>query len=296
MMTPYPCHCLVVLRDEADKEDPGRDKQSDGWIGDTTHQASGRPENGGSKHNPNAHGAVDARDFDSSNLDIARFVACAIKHPSTRNVIYNRKIRSKGYSGGLAVVHAYHGPSPHTEHVHVDVEMTVRQENDSRAWGYYRGGGQGSGSAIPARPVVVTHASSGGAGGMTKMPTLRRNPSKTLSAVKTLQRALIRLGYSVGRAGADGSYGTGTLAAVRGFQRKYKLSVDGVVGPKTWVALAQALLVKAGQSISIDGGFGPKTAGAVAAFQKAAKVTADSVVGPVTWTKLLTYVKPTVKA
>jgi hypothetical protein len=292
MTTPYPCHCLVVLRDEADKAHPGRDKRSDGWIGDQTHQSTGSPENGGSKHNPNRHGAVDARDFDNSNIDIARFVACAIKHPSTRNVIYNRKIRSKGYSGGLAVAHAYNGPSPHTEHIHVDIEMTVGQENDSRAWGYYTGG-QGGGVVTPV--VVVTHSSSG-AGGMTKMPTLRRNPSAKLSSVKTLQRGLTRVGFSVGNAGADGSFGNGTLAAVRGFQRKYKLTVDGVVGPKTWVALAQALLVKAGQSISVDGGFGPKTAGAVAAFQKAVKITADSVVGPVTWTKLLTYVKPAAKA
>lgn len=295
MTTPYPCHCLVVLRDEADKENPGRDKRSDGWIGDTTHQASGQPENGGSKHNPNAHGAVDARDFDSSGLDVARFVACAIRHPSTRNVIYDRKIRSKGYSGGLAVAHAYHGPSPHTEHVHVDIEMTVRQENDSRAWGYYRGGGQGGGTVITP-VVVVTKAGGGAKGGMTKMPTLRRNPSVKLSAVKTLQRALVRLGYSVGSTGADGSFGNATLAAVRGFQRKCRLAVDGVVGPKTWVALAQALLVKAGQSIAVDGGFGPKTAGAVAAFQKTVRITADSVVGPVTWTKLLTFVRPAAKA
>lgn len=280
----YPAPSLVVLRDEVDKEHPGRDKKSDGWVGDTSHQASGRPENGGSKHNPNAHGAVDARDFDNSALDLARFVACVIKHPSTRNVIYNRKIRSKGYSGGLSRVYAYNGASPHTEHVHVDIEMTLAQENDRRAWGYYRGG--------KVTPVVYVPAKSTGKtavkGGMTKMPTLRRNPKVVLAATRTLQRALIRLGYGVGKTGADGQFGNATLAAVKKFQAKYKLGVDGVVGPKTWVALVQALLAKAGQPVgAVDGGFGPKTSAAAVAFQKARRLTPDGIIGPVTLASLL---------
>lgn len=280
MTSYYAAPCLVVLRDEADKENPGRDTRSDGWIGDTTHKESGKPENGGSKHNPNAHGAVDARDFDSSNIDVARFVAAAIKHPSTRNVIYNRKIRSKGYAGGLGAVYSYHGPSPHTEHVHVDVEMTLKQENDTRAWGYYRGG--------KTTPVAYVPESGGTASkaGMTKMPILRRS-SITLSATKTLQRALRRLGYPVGAAGVDGRFGDNTGTAVRKFQGKYKLGADGVVGPKTWVALVQALLTRAGQATGVDGGFGPKTAAAVRAFQKARKLTADGIVGPVTLAALL---------
>lgn len=291
-----PAHSLVVLRDEVDREHPGRDKRSDGWIGDTRHGASGMPENGGSKHNANRRGVVDARDVDSSNLDKARFVACVIKHPSTRNVIYDRKIRSKGYAGGLQVAHAYNGPSPHTKHIHVDIEMTVYAENNGQSWGYYRGG-----KGVTAKPVVVVkaRASSGGKapkGGMTKMPALRRNPTKKLAAVKTLQRVLVKLGYSVGKAGADGAYGTATYTAVRRFQARYDLGVDGVVGPKTWVALAQALLAKTGQKVSVDGDFGPKTAAGVAAFQKLVKVTADAVVGPATWTKLITYVRPAVKA
>lgn len=282
MTTPYPAKALLVLLDEVNREHPGRDKRSDGWIGDPAHFATGRPEAGGSKHNPNAHGAVDARDVDSSALDMARFVAAVIKHPSTRNVIYNRKIRSKGYSGGLSVPYAYHGPSPHTEHAHVDIEMTTRQENDTRAWGYHRG-------ASPKPPVVAIPVSSktGAAtpkGGMTRMPVLRRGTSSS-AATRTLQRALTRLGFKPGA--VDGDFGQNTTTAVRAFQAKYTLGADGVAGPKTWCALAQALLVRAGQALGVDGDFGPKTAAQVVAFQAKKKLTADGIVGPATWTNLL---------
>lgn len=284
MVTPYPCHCLMVLLDEVNREHPGRDKSSDGWIGDRAHWLTGAPEKGGSKHNPNGHGSVDARDVDSSALDMARFVACAIRHPSVRNVIYNRKIRSKGYSGGLAVAYAYHGPSPHTEHAHVDVEMTIRQETDGRAWGYFRGG---------AKPVVVVPVSSksstpvkpGPKGGMTRMPVLRRTGT-VLAATRTLQRALVRLGFPAGA--VDGKFGPNTDRAVRAFQGRYRLGVDGIVGPKSWVALVQALLVHAGQHVTVDGSFGPATLAAVVAFQKTRKITADGIVGPTTLTKLIT--------
>jgi hypothetical protein len=280
MVSPYPCHCLTVLLDEANQEHPGRDTRSDGWIGDSRHFATGKPENGGSKHNPNAHGAVDARDFDNTNLDVARFVACVIRHPSTRNVIYNGKIRSKGYSGGLSVAYAYHGPSPHTEHVHVDVEMTVHQENDGRAWGYYRG-------PRPAPVVVVPVVAKSGVaprGGMTRMPVLRRTGA-VLAATRTLQRALTRLGFKPGP--VDGKFGPNTATAVRSFQNRYHLGVDGTVGPKTWVAIVQALLVRSGRKLAVDGKFGPNTAAAVADFQMSRKITVDATVGPATLTRLL---------
>lgn len=278
-----PAPCLVVLRDEANREHPGRDTRSDGWLGDPRHAASGRPENGGSKHNPNRRGVVDARDFDSSQLDVARFVACAMRHPSVRNIIYNGKIRSKGYSGGLARAYTYHGANKHTQHVHVDIEMTERAENDQRAWGYYRGG---------KKPVVVVPAvgkpgrASVPPGGMTRMPTLRRTAT-VLAATRTLQRALARLGYPPGP--VDGKFGPSTWRAVRSFQHRAGMGVDGVVGPKTWCALAQALVRRAvGSPAKADGTFGPATAAAVVKFQKARKLRADGVVGPATWTALLT--------
>ena len=59
--------------------------------------------------------------------------------------------------------------------------------------------------------------------------------------VRQLQTDLIRLGYDLGRWGADGDFGDATELAVRAFQRDSALEEDGVVGPKTLAALEKAL-------------------------------------------------------
>ena len=52
---------------------------------------------------------------------------------------------------------------------------------------------------------------------------------------RILQGRLICLGYSTG--GFDGIFGDATYKAVRSFQKKQGLSVDGVAGRNTWAAL-----------------------------------------------------------
>ena len=55
--------------------------------------------------------------------------------------------------------------------------------------------------------------------------------------VKTLQAALIANGFSCGTSGADGDFGNATAAALRKFQSKYRLVVDGIAGNATWSKL-----------------------------------------------------------
>ena len=65
------------------------------------------------------------------------------------------------------------------------------------------------------------------------METIKRNTSKTDSVV-LLQNLLIKAGFDIA---ADGAFGPVTEAAVKDFQKKNKLVVDGIVGQKTWRTL-----------------------------------------------------------
>ena len=55
--------------------------------------------------------------------------------------------------------------------------------------------------------------------------------------VRQMQEALIKLGYDLGKCGADGDFGAATYNAVRAFQKAKGLTVDGIAGPKTLGAL-----------------------------------------------------------
>jgi N-acetylmuramoyl-L-alanine amidase len=64
------------------------------------------------------------------------------------------------------------------------------------------------------------------------MPLLRVGSAG--GAVRTLQRELNEHGYKLA---VDGHFGAHTAAAVASFQKKHKLTVDRIVGAKTWKAL-----------------------------------------------------------
>lgn len=57
------------------------------------------------------------------------------------------------------------------------------------------------------------------------------------STVKAMQLLLNGNGCSVGSSGADGSFGPATFAALKKYQQKKKLEVDGICGPATWASL-----------------------------------------------------------
>ena len=66
-------------------------------------------------------------------------------------------------------------------------------------------------------------------------PTLRKGDKG--SDVANLQKLLMQAGYALPKFGADGDFGDECLNAVKAFQRDKKLTVDGIVGAKTWAAL-----------------------------------------------------------
>jgi peptidoglycan hydrolase-like protein with peptidoglycan-binding domain len=130
-------------------------------------------------------------------------------------------------------------------------------------------------------------------------------PAAGTSEIAALQVALRAKGLYEGS--VDGVSGPATARAIRGLQRRARLTVDGVVGPQTrralgrlgrpalgqrmlgperrgWdVAELQFLLAWHGfPSGTIDGDFGPRTEAAVARFQRWARLFPDGQVGPAT--------------
>ncbi len=137
------------------------------------------------------------------------------------------------------------------------------------------------------------------------------------SAVKDLQTKLKKLGYYDGT--VDSTFGSGTYAAVKAFQKKYNLTADGVAGSETLKKLdsayknadsdkdddslrkgatgsavknLQTKLKKLGfYNAYFDGSYGDTTVAAVKAFQKKYNLTADGVAGSETLKKLDTAYK-----
>jgi peptidoglycan hydrolase-like protein with peptidoglycan-binding domain len=67
---------------------------------------------------------------------------------------------------------------------------------------------------------------------LAELPVLKKG--KTGVYVNLLQRLL---GIS-----ADGIFGSGTLAAVRVYQKQHKLSIDGIVGKQTWAKFTERIM------------------------------------------------------
>ena len=138
--------------------------------------------------------------------------------------------------------------------------------------------------------------------------------------VESVQRLLVdKHGYAIT---VDGDFGPATEEAVRDFQHRHGLDVDGVVGPATWSTLnaeppnapeepASPVLVQLGDvgglvtevqrllndghgfSLAVDGHFGSQTEAAVIEFQGRCGLIQDGVVGPATWEALHAPSTPT---
>lgn len=153
-------------------------------------------------------------------------------------------------------------------------------------------------------------------------PILRNG--NTGSAVSDVQRFLN--GFNSAGLTVDDDFGDQTEAAVKAWQTKRGLTVDGEVGPETWhdfdmtvafvtavaaghdvaqiptfpgtvnlnspnhdaVRQVQQRLADRGWTIGVDGGFGKQTLAVVEAFQREKGLTVDGVAGPATWNALWT--------
>jgi hypothetical protein len=138
--------CLVRLRTELNEIAPGRDKASDGTIGDRAHRANV------SDHNDDEVGRVPIRDADAKhevhafdadddlrtpNLTMEMVVQHLLARcrggaeKRLRYIIYNRRIweASNGWRK-----RAYSGASPHTEHAHFSASYETKREADTSSW------------------------------------------------------------------------------------------------------------------------------------------------------------------
>lgn len=143
-----------------------------------------------------------------------------------------------------------------------------------------------------------------GSGTSRDYPMVRRGDEG--DAVRRVQITLTGIGHQPGA--ADGVFGEATEQAVREYQSSIGTGVDGVVGAKTWGALAthhaagstvrsgdggteveylqRGLTAADGAGLALDGAFGDQTESAVRSFQESRGLEVDGIAGPNTWDAL----------
>ena len=129
----------VTLRNQINRRFRGRDKASDGWIGDKAHQARGSA----SDHNADSRGLVHAldidKDLDPKDPDAAQRLANQIVAYAASGLPGSNRIKYVVYAGKLAS-----GSYPasmwtwrkgnwgHYQHIHVS--FTTKGENNAQTF------------------------------------------------------------------------------------------------------------------------------------------------------------------
>ena len=178
---------------------------------------------------------------------------------STGTTLRVREFRGKSGSPVLwttiAAMEACHGTrSQHYAGVSFDVGQSLTRRERTAIYNAARGtGAWGYVEPLSQTPTWVhmdrrygTPACSGTTAGY---PTLRRGSRGCY--VMILQDALSTLGYQTGSR-IDGLFGARTEEALRGYQRRTSLRVDGVCGCNSWKKITTAVLGVGRTKTTID--------------------------------------------
>ena len=127
-MTYHLSNYASLLRDRINRMYPGRDKASDGWIGDAAHSARK------SDHNPDTDGVVRAIDIDADlkpgekGKVSAYRLADTIRHEA---IIGKQPVSYIIFAGRIASARAgwkwrkYNGLNPHNHHIHISFRKAL---------------------------------------------------------------------------------------------------------------------------------------------------------------------------
>lgn len=234
---------LAHVRAQFNTAFPGRDKASDGSIGDQAHQTSL------SGHNPDEEGHSETTDADSVNevraIDIDAdlrktgvTMEMVVQHLVTlcrtgkitfiRYIIFSKRIWKK--SAGW-VTQAYKGKNPHDKHAHVSVEPDTVSENATPDLGLAKLGEK----PVPPKPPAAPPKPS-------PLPSYRLGSRTIKEGATGTDVQFVQRFIGASRCGtADGKFGAKTTGGVKWYQRDIMgltgRNVDGIVGPKTWKAM-----------------------------------------------------------
>jgi peptidoglycan hydrolase-like protein with peptidoglycan-binding domain len=202
-------NATAKLLEQVNQQSPGRDRSSDGWIGDKAHASRA------SDHNPNKSGVVQAQDIThdpAGGFDSYEFAEMlrARRDKRIKYVISNRRIFAGNAGPQPWTWRRYTGSNPHDMHVHVSVADQVALYDDASAWEI---------GLIPFIPDAAAPAKD--------LPILR---SGSKGFYVEMAQTCLKLPVKQ----RDRQFGPTTKAAVEQFQRDHGLDDDGIVGAYTW--------------------------------------------------------------
>jgi hypothetical protein len=237
MSDPYRlCEAGVSLRTEVNARWPGRDKSSDGWIGDAAHATRTSDHNPWVKKAPPANmGIVRAIDIDVDGVDMAwlmEHLRCmgAAGDPRLAGggyLIFNERITNPDFKAWRR----YTGSNKHTKHGHVSFTTNLDGFDLVRPWGV-------ANFSVATPPPAPFPPSNGSAAGL---PTLKYGDRN--SSVAALQRFLNAYNWrpALPLLPVTGNYLAQTKSVIAAAQAQMGVTgpdADGsIVGPRTNAAL-----------------------------------------------------------